>query len=163
MPARIACSACLRIIPEGSTVCPHCALPLTAQAIPVVESHSPLVPAWLVVVLALIAVVLGLNLASAHDTQKSVRAQDAFAVDASNGALNSVQAVEARCGAPRWTRTTPSGSELHYVVNGLDYYVLLSSSAPTFQAEHLDLSGGKARTYRVNLDAAEAFADIECR
>jgi zinc-ribbon domain len=161
MASELHCSACDAVIQRGNQFCPACGLQLMAQAQPAVYVEGARFPLWSILLVAIAAFVIFAGIMSSHDNAKAADSGTAFAADLQAGKLSSPAAFEARCGHPRWTKTTAAGAELHYAPQ--DIFVTLASSGPRFEKEQVTIEDGKASTWRTAMDPAAAAAGLGCK
>jgi len=102
---------------------------------------------------------------AAHYLQAKARrdTQAALAADLAGGKLDTPSAFADRCGVPRWTERKRNGTELHYLVGAVDYYVTLTSKGPRFEFEHPSSSRSTPRVERTLLDPGIAMSRLSCR
>jgi len=103
--------------------------------------------------------------AVAHYLREKARsdAQAALAADLAGGKLDTPSAFTGRCGAPFWTERKKNGTELHYIVGAVDYFVTLTPRGPRFEFEHQNSSRGRRRVERTLLDPHVAMSRLSCR
>lgn len=111
------------------------------------------VTCWLIPLIAIVGFVAFPG--AAHYLQGKARrdAQAALAADLAGGKLDTLSAFTDRCGAPRWTERRKNGTELHYLVGAVDYYVTLTQNS----------SRGRPRVERTLLDPGVAMSRLSCR
>lgn len=166
MTTQIACSACRAVFAAGAGSCPNCGLQLTAQALPVKQIERPRSPLWPVILGAILILVLIMSIADRSQQRDSNSAKANFVAAAAAGQLNSPEAFEARCGAPRTAAATKRGTELHYSsgYSGLEWIVTLKSASPIFQMDHINYrSNGTVDEWRDTRDAAAFFDQGHCK
>ena len=134
---------------------------LPAASAPVVRRQS--FPSQLILLVAIAGVVAAP--AIAHYLQGKGRGdtQAALAADLAGGKLDKPTAFIDRCGAPRWTEQRKNGTELHYLVGAVDYYVTLTARGPRFEFEHQNSSRLRPRVERSLLDPTVAMSRLNCR
>lgn len=158
----IACSACHAAITPGATSYPGCGLPLITQALPVKE-RKPRLPLWLKIVFSMALIVLAGRAIESTTPPSQPSGEETFLHDLHAGQLATAAAFQARCSLARWAHQTNAGTELHYLVNGGDYYVSFGSMSPRFEAGYIDMSGKKPKEYRPTLVEQSIYATFGCR
>jgi hypothetical protein len=156
MTGKITCQKCHASVGSAATICPGC-------GVIVADTPRQLSLTWLILLVA-IAGLVAVPFVSHYVQQKARQdAQAALAADLAGGKLNTASAFTDRCGAPRWTEKRKNGTELHYLVGAVDYYVTLTARGPRFEFEHQSSSRGKSRVERTVLDASLAMSRLSCR
>jgi hypothetical protein len=159
MTKELHCSACDALIQPRSQFCPKCGLQLMAIAQPAVYVEEARFPLWGIILVALVAFIILANIESHYDQVKASKTAEALTASINAGEFNSPAAFEARCGMPRWTKTTPAGDELHYFTGGQDYYVTFGPTSPVFESEQ----SASGHAYRVKLEPSSAMRKLGCK
>jgi hypothetical protein len=165
MTGKFTCRKCHASVGSTATVCPGCGF-IVADTLPAAGAplaRRQLFPSWLILLAALVGFVAFPFVVHYRQGKSRLDAQAALAADLAGGKLNTPSAFMNRCGAPRWTERRKNGTELHYLVGAVDYYVTLTPRGPRFEFEHQNSSRARPRVERTLLDPRLAMSRLSCR
>ena len=172
----IHCSACGAPLPQAARscpVCPVCALPLTAIAMPTPAPRprrkQPLLPMSCWVICALIVLIGIASASSQHDEQAREQTIAAFKADLyDNGKLATPEAFIARCGQPQTVLHPSSGqykgdTVLSYQGGAIHIHFHPSERIALRQVRLFEDRPGHYREYEGLTDESIVFDHLQCK
>lgn len=158
----IACSACGSALVQGSSSCPNCHLPITAQAVRV---HKRRTSTLLVVLMVLLGIAAGSMIVGHVIEASDAPKHGSLLADFDSGKLSSPEAFQARCGNAISVADRQDAKVLSY--NHGELLVKLTAGSPVrfYQVrpvkEH-GTNGSYLRNYEAPVGAQFALEHLTC-